>query len=86
MLRKMAWGLLPLAGLVLMVGCLAQTEGSGADTDLPTSTPVADALQAPAPVAGRPAPDFALPDLEGNEVRLSELKGKVVLVNFWATW
>jgi peroxiredoxin len=32
------------------------------------------------------APDFALKDANGKEVRLSELKGKVVLVNFWATW
>jgi len=33
-----------------------------------------------------PAPDFTLPDLDGKEVRLSDLAGKVVLVNFWATW
>ena len=32
------------------------------------------------------APDFALEDLNGNNVRLSDLKGKVVFVNFWATW
>lgn len=86
MLRKIAWGLLLLAASVLMVGCLGQTEGSGTNTDLPVSTPVAEALQSPGPVPGRPAPDFALPDLEGNEVRLSDFEGKVVLVNFWATW
>lgn len=33
-----------------------------------------------------PAPDFKLTSLGGNEVVLSKLKGKVVLVNFWATW
>ena len=32
------------------------------------------------------APEFGLKDANGNEVRLSKLKGKVVLVNFWATW
>ncbi len=32
------------------------------------------------------APDFALEDLEGNSIKLSDLKGKVVFVNFWATW
>ena len=38
-------------------------------------------------VPGMPiAPDFALPDLEGKDVRFSEHRGKVVLVNFWATW
>lgn len=32
------------------------------------------------------APDFALPDLDGKKRRLSEFAGKVVLLNFWATW
>jgi peroxiredoxin/outer membrane lipoprotein-sorting protein len=35
---------------------------------------------------GRPAADFALKDLDGNLVRLSELRGKIVLLDFWATW
>jgi peroxiredoxin len=30
--------------------------------------------------------DFTLPDLQGQAVRLSELRGQVVLLNFWATW
>ncbi len=34
----------------------------------------------------RPAPDFLLPDMGGQAVRLSQLKGKVVLLNVWATW
>lgn len=33
-----------------------------------------------------PAPDFNLPDLEGNTIRFSKLKGKVILVDFWGTW
>ena len=37
-------------------------------------------------VEGNPAPDFTLQDLSGRPVQLSTLKGKVVLVNFWATW
>lgn len=32
------------------------------------------------------APDFTLSDLSGNEISLSDFKGKVVLVDFWATW
>ncbi|MDX1905203.1 MAG: TlpA disulfide reductase family protein [Thermonemataceae bacterium] len=32
------------------------------------------------------APDFTLKDLDGNAVSLSDLKGKVVVLDFWATW
>jgi len=35
---------------------------------------------------GQPAPDFSLTDLGGRTVQLSSLKGKVVLLDFWATW
>jgi len=32
------------------------------------------------------APDFAFPDLDGQLVRLSELRGRTVVIDFWATW
>ncbi len=39
------------------------------------------------PPSGRTlAPDFNLKDANGRDVKLTDLKGKVVLVNFWATW
>lgn len=39
------------------------------------------------PVEDRnPAPDFSLRDADGKTVTLSEYRGKVVLLNFWATW
>jgi cytochrome oxidase Cu insertion factor (SCO1/SenC/PrrC family) len=34
----------------------------------------------------KPAPAFSLPDLEGRARSLAELRGKVVLLFFWATW
>lgn len=63
-----------LAGLVVFFGPPGLPAGG------PAATP------APAPIAGAPAPDFALRDLGGNEVTLSDLQGQVVLINFWATW
>lgn len=38
------------------------------------------------PRKASPAPDFTLTDLEGNPVRLSDFRGKTVLLHFWATW
>jgi peroxiredoxin len=38
------------------------------------------------PDVGAVAPDFTLPTLNGSSVRLSEYRGKIVFVNFWATW
>src|SRR5712692_7435149 len=38
------------------------------------------------PLVGGPAPEIALKDLQGHEVKLSDLRGKIVLLNFWATW
>ena len=32
------------------------------------------------------APDFTAKDLNGNTITLSELKGKVILLDFWASW
>jgi len=40
----------------------------------------------PSPREGFSAPDFALETLAGDQVALSDLRGKVVLVNFWASW
>ena len=36
--------------------------------------------------AGKPAPNFTLTDIDGHRVSLAQLKGKPVLISFWATW
>ncbi len=47
----------------------------------------AGAAPAAAPtLVGRDAPDFALKTRDGSNLRLSEFRGQVVLVNFWARW
>ncbi len=38
------------------------------------------------PRTSKPAPDFALKDVNGQTISLSQLKGKPILLNFWATW
>lgn len=43
-------------------------------------------LRGEAQLASGPAPDFTLTSFEGQKIRLSELRGKVVVVNFWASW
>ncbi len=38
------------------------------------------------PHDGEPAPDFTLTSLSGEKIRLYDLRGKVILLNFWASW
>lgn len=40
----------------------------------------------PSPREGFLAPDFSLDTLQGEQIKLSDLRGKIVVVNFWATW
>jgi cytochrome c biogenesis protein CcmG/thiol:disulfide interchange protein DsbE len=37
-------------------------------------------------VLGRPAPDLVVQGLDGGQVRLSDLRGRPVVLNFWASW
>jgi peroxiredoxin len=59
------------AVLAATVGFYAQRHLSGAGDDA---------------VTGKTRVDFTLPDLEGRQRKLSEFDGRVVVVNFWATW
>lgn len=77
--RFAVWRWVGLIALVLALG--------GAWTlfnRVPQATPAAD-LQ-PAPVKGHPAPDISLNTTDGRPLKLSDFKGKPVVINFWATW
>jgi peroxiredoxin len=49
-------------------------------TPLPTRSPTPD------PVLDQPAPDLTLTTLDGDPLRLRDLRGEIVFLNFWATW
>ncbi len=61
----------------------ARSPGEGAFT---AASVLAGGATGAAPAIGSPAPDFELPLLSGGTIKLSDLRGKVVWVNFWATW
>jgi peroxiredoxin len=69
-----------LSVLAVLLICLAAAYFFLAKDERPQAPP-ADLLQ-----AGSMAPDFTLKDLQGNPVTLSQYRGKVVFLNFWATW
>ena len=72
------------AALALFVVEKRQVLTPGAP-DAVKDVPTPKAPSAPA-IRGKPAPDVELPDLSGAKLRLRDLKDKVLLVNFWATW
>lgn len=51
------------------------------------ATQILDSMTTPASqFVGKPAPTFTLRDLNGIEVKLEDFKGKMIILNFWATW
>ena len=70
-----ALGLLVLAAIVGVL--VAIDRGGSSDVG---------ALDSRHPELGKPAPDFVLRDTDGHLRRLSDYRGKVVWLNFWATW
>jgi peroxiredoxin len=65
------------AAAVLSTSCSSSSASSGARAQGPEAHSLKNR---------RPAPDFALKDAAGQSVKLSDYKGKIVLLNFWATW
>jgi peroxiredoxin len=70
------------AVVLVLVALLVQREllaGSGEGAEL-------GMLESHRPAVGERAPDFALETPDGEVVRLSDFRGKTVVLNFWATW
>jgi peroxiredoxin len=67
--------ILVIAGMLLAGKRLTRTQAPGASISGSNNA-----------IKGKDAPDFQLRDLDGNNVRLADLRGKAVLLNFWATW
>ena len=82
-------GMLLLLAVVVVTGILAAPGCTPSAQDTTRGRqpgPLVPTDLTPAPEAGRLAPDFTLTDLEGNRFTLSDYRGKVVFINFWATW
>jgi thiol-disulfide isomerase/thioredoxin len=74
-----------LISIVVLAAIVAAAHFADKATRLSTKAS-ASAPKADIPAAGPPAPDVTLKDLDGKDVSIAQLKGKIVLVNFWATW
>lgn len=73
---------------VLLLGLLTVAIVQAVDkkTEAPKKTNETTASQSQGLKIGEKAPDFELKTLTGESVKLSDFKGKKVMVNFWATW
>jgi peroxiredoxin len=71
---------LAIAGMAIVLMVAGSGLGGAAGLDI---LPVTDRAIVK---LGEPAPNFQLRDLNGHLITLSDLRGKVVLLNFWATW
>lgn len=77
---------LPLVVIAAIAGSVVLVQRGGGESSGSGAIAASGALESRPPAKGEPAPDFALPSLDGATVRLKDLRGKPVLINFWATW
>ncbi len=80
--NKSLWVMLALIAVIIAVilllpGCGSRNAGKGAAAEADSTTLVR---------AGETAPGFTVELTDGSRLSLKELRGKVVLLNFWATW
>lgn len=78
--RKILWLLVAAAAFALVVGLVLVRTG---EVNAPTGRTLSPGRIGIPP---RPAPNFTLRTFEGGTLSLSEFRGKVVVLNFWASW
>lgn len=93
--------MLALLGLALLAGAMSVRQATHAPAPAATRRPARTPTPCdkcgkdrsrPTPTraqgtgVGQEAPDFGVPDLSGETVQLSDYRGQVVLLNFWASW
>ena len=64
----------------------SETESVSKETETEVDTETETETDAPPPEIVFKAADFTVTDMNGKVVRLSDMKGKIIVVNFWATW
>jgi peroxiredoxin len=84
MTRWMQGGVLAVVAILLAAGCSQRDQGTAGKAG--GAEQRASGTAADPGGARRAAPDFVLNDLDGKEFHLAQHKGKVVIVDFWATW
>jgi len=88
-----------LVGVAAGIACFSSTPAFPADPTAPSHSqevedqgpnepaPTITSTSIPeAPMVGYGAPDFTLTNLDGKSVHLRDFRGRVVVINFWATW
>jgi cytochrome c biogenesis protein CcmG/thiol:disulfide interchange protein DsbE len=77
---------MPRAKTLMVIGTVVFLIAVTIVADRATRGNVTGAVHAVGQIAGKGEPDLKLKDMNGNDVALTDFKGKVVFVNFWATW
>lgn len=93
LLRRVVYPLAVIAAIVGVIWYIERGNDGGVSpttgeeygpVDIPATLRLPDVKIAPE--EGAMAPDFLLEELGGGEIRLSDLRGRPVIINFWATW
>jgi cytochrome c biogenesis protein CcmG/thiol:disulfide interchange protein DsbE len=83
---RSAWSLLAIGALLGLAAGLVAWGGFPEPTAAATAPAATMLTPVAAPVVGGIAPDFEAVGTDGDEFRLRQTRGTVVLLNFWATW